>query len=304
MSRFEPKKKKVSLGSIFIVVALILIFVLIMNFPGVSEDATFSERLQVVFNIDLTGESEDNGFVMPTPDPALFSEPQSETDAAFLQLLEDLISIDAEAEFDELMVLHEQFLPQFEAIDQKKLADPDLQTAAKDMLSILRSWRDCIYFNDDGEIEGIEDWRKWSQSRVDLCLLVQQVDAKYNLVPDTKYITQQYDYILPIWQAQLEVQNDLHSQLSKPKRVRSAETGDYTVTYTNNTDFDMDVTLYGDYISAKRGYLYNKIHVDGLKPGESVTLEMTAFPDDVTEWYVDWVVDNYYVNGIDIYAYY
>jgi len=296
-------KKKHSFSTIFIVVALILIAILIMTFPGVDADASLSERLEVIFGIEL-GSEDENDFVMPTPDPALFTEPQSETDAAFLELLEAFISIDAEASFDELMVLHEEYLPQFEPYATADIVDPDLQFAAKSMVSLLKAWQECIYTNDDGDIEGIEDWRKWSQSRVDLCNLVLEVNAKYNLLPETKYIPQQYSYILPIWEAQLEVQNDLHAQLSKPKKVWSAEEDCYYITYTNNTLFDMDVTIYGDYISAERGYIYDKLHTDGLKPGESVTLYMKHMPDDVREWVADWVVDTYYVDGIDIYEYY
>lgn len=297
-----PKKKR-SFGTIFIVISLILITVLIFTFPGVDKDASLSERLEIIFGLELSREDEDS-FVMPTPDPSLFTEPQGKSDEEFLELLERFISIDAEASFDELMVLHEEYLPLFEPYAKETFADPMIKDAAETMVSLLKAWKQCIYINDDGIIEGIEDWLKWSQSRVDLCNLVLTIDAKYNLLPETKYVAQQYDYILPIWEAQLEVQKDLHAQLSKPQKVWSAEEDCYYFTYTNNTEFDVDITIYGDYISAKRGYLYDKLHTDGLKPGESMTLYMKHMPDDVTEWAADWVVDTYYVDGIDIYEYY
>ncbi|MBQ3010529.1 MAG: hypothetical protein IJD81_05020, partial [Oscillospiraceae bacterium] len=232
------------------------------------------------------------------------TEPQSETDAEFLALVEAFISEDAEAKFDRLMTLHTEFLPQFETFLTRDMADPQLEDGAKTMVRLLKDWTTSIYVNDKGETEGIDDWQLWSQTRVDLCYLVQELDAKYNLLPDTKYIVQQYDYILPIWQAQLEVQNDLASQLKKPKKLWSDEEKCYYITYTNNTQFDIDVTLYGDYFTTEHRYFTDKVKATGLKPGESVTLYMKRMPDDLSEWLADWVVDNYYVDGINIYDYY
>lgn len=298
-----PTKKKKSRTTIAILVCLALMLVLIMTFPGVDPDATFTERLEYIFADFLpeTEDEEDNTTVIDTPE---YTQPQSEEDAAFIALMEDFISEDVEGEYERMLVLQDEYLPLFEAVPVKKLVDPMLQTCAKDMVALLKDWDTSIYVNDKGEIEGIEDWLLWSQSRVDLCNLVIKLQETYSILPDMVYATQQYEYTLPIWEAQLEVQKDLHKQLSKPKKVWSAEEKCYYITYTNNTEFEMDVTIYGDYFTAEHRYFTDKIYAEGLKPGESVTLYMKRMPKDMANWVADWVVKNYYVDGIDIYDFY
>ena len=300
-----PPKKKTSWFPVAVLVCLVLIGVLIMTYPGVDPDADFIERMDYILSdFDLGGDSDSSDTPTVTPATKTYTEPQSEEDAAFIELMEAFITEDAEEEYNRLITLHTEFLPLFEAVPAKKLVDPALQTYAKDMVRILKDWGTSIYVNEKGETEGIEDWLLWSQCRVDLCNIVIELSETYELLPETPYLSQQYDYILPIWEAQLAVQKDLAKQLTNPKKYRSEEEKCYYITYTNNTEFEMDVTIYGDYFTAEHRYFTDKIRTESLKPGETVTLYMKRMPKDVANWVADWVVHGYYVDGIDIYDYY
>ena len=301
MSRPTAKKKR-SVGTLIIVVAAILICILVMTFPGVEEDATLSERLAVIFNIDRSTQTEES--VLPTPDPSQFTTPQGEADEQLLALMEQFLAEDVEADFDRYMQLPTEFLPSFEQFPVSDLVDPDLQQWAQQMTALLTDWQSSIYFNEKGVAKGIDDWLVWSRCRVDLCDIVSAMDAKYNLSPNEKYVVQQYDYIRPIWQAQLDVQLDLEKQLIVSRKEWNQKNECYTLTYTNDTPFDFDLTIFGDYFTVEHYYYTDKTKSTHLMPGDSLTLYMRNFPEDLSDWKADWIVENYCMDGIDIYDYY
>ena len=100
--------------------------------------------------------------------------------------------------------------------------------------------------------------------------------------------------------ATLEIDKDIQAQLVGVYAEYNDKTGQYYLTYKNRTDYEFDADFYAYYFYGER-LESDEFNEYGIRPGESVTLNLVTFTRETNgpdSWFVDWVAYDIYKDGV------
>ena len=168
------------------------------------------------------------------------------------------------------------------------------------MVSALRSMRDSVdSYSGNAKDSYVADYTLWLSGYTTLCRITSELYVKYGILSDDSHIPEFYMYLLPIYEAQLAVEQDLTWQLVDLEPEVLPIYDCYTVTYTNCTEYELDITFYMDYETAD-GYITEEYTVTGIRPNQRVFIPLREMPEDCETWYIDWIVEEYYIDGVPL----
>ena len=206
----------------------------------------------------------------------------------------------AEWDYDDLYWANWQqllFLEQYRTAD---FADPALGERAAALVNGLEAMENAMYRDDTDSY--INDYTPWLEGWLVKCSAITDLNAEYALGID-EWMVEYYAYEYQIATHELSAENDLTAQLIGIDGQWDSKKQCYYITYTNNTQCEMDVVFYNDY-ETEDDYLWEEDEFNGIAPGDTVKIWLEELPEDYEYWYISWTVRTLYFQGTDIYDYY
>jgi len=236
------------------------------------------------------------------PVPEAYAAIPDGADEEFIELFEEYIEKDYSNDYTDSRRLSERYYEEFAAFKTEHFTNGDLAVcAAKTAQALDKLHRGSILSEDIDENTSYTIL--WLEGCVELYAVVEELYERYGILYYDTYIPEYYIWLLPIYEAQLEAEYDLFGQLIGIDAEVSDACDVPYLTYTNNTIYEMDITFYNDY-ETEDDYFYEECSFESVMPGDTILIPLRKMPEHYEAWYTDWIVDNYYIDGMDIYDYY
>lgn len=220
-------------------------------------------------------------------------------DYDFLQTLEKSVTqriANADADFNTIVQAELLLLDKFSNSD---FYNSSIKELATNYIKGVKRQQRAIEEFDDHSGYFISDTIGWDEGRLQRYEAIDVLVKEFGLFSaDPATATDCVNY-LQTAKATLEIDKDIQDQLVGVYAEYNDKTGQYYLTYKNRTEYEFDADFYAYYFYGER-LESDKFNEYGIRPGETVTLNLVTFTRETTgpdTWFVDWVAYDIYKGG-------
>ena len=236
------------------------------------------------------------------PVPESYAAIPEGTDEDYIDLFEEFLEKAYDDDYADLRRLSERYYDEFAAFRFEGFTDWQLADCSARTIQALDKLRRGSDLSVVPEDPAVTHNILWLEGCAELYAVTEYLYEHYGILYYDPHIPEFYIWLLPITQAELEVEYDLTAQLIGAEPSYTEGDSIPYLSYTNHTPFQLDITFYYDY-ETDEGYFYEEIPFSTILSEETVSIPLQGKPTD-REWQVSWFLNNCYVDGIDIYEYY
>lgn len=224
-------------------------------------------------------------------------------DEEFIALFEEFLEKAYDDDYADLPRLSERYYEEFAAFQFEDFTDWQLADAAAQTVQALdKICRGSILADESLEPDTTHAILQL-EGCVELYIVVEDLYERYGILYYNEHIPAYYIQMLPICYAQLEVEYDLTAQLNGAAPSYTESDPVPYLSYTNNTPYELDLTIYNDYYTGTDFYS-DESFIPSVMPDETVIIPLPEMPAKYEEHYTYWFIDDIYIDGINIYDYY
>jgi hypothetical protein len=236
-----------------------------------------------------------------TPTPEAYASIPDGADKDFVKLFEEYM----EKVFDDGYVdsrrLSERYYEEFDSLKYEHFTDGNLAAAAARTAHALDLLRKGSLLSEELEDPSVTHQLLWLEGSVELYTLAEELHNRYGVLYKEPEITEQCIWLRPVYDAHLEVERDLASQLMIGE-IGNPNTPP-VFQYTNHTPYELDLTFYIDY-ETEADFTFDQQTFARVAPEETIVIRSDSMPADCIKYYIAWSLDSCYYDGTDVYSYF